>query len=105
MAVEITYESSLRPGTTVPCMYRIISIDGQEASRERAGLEEVLASNPEVAVSYKAAIKAKLESLVDTFNASSEFSTQLYEESAITLAAIDGFVLSYSQNMLPPVSQ
>lgn len=105
MAVEVTYESTMRPGTTVPCMYRIISINGQETSRERAGLEEVLASNPEVANSYRDAVKEKLQGLVDLFNSSSDFSSELHEEAAITLASIDAFVLSYSENMLPPVSQ
>ena len=104
MAVEVTYESTLRPGTTVPCMYRVIVIDDREVSRELAGFEEVLASNPSVADSYKIAVQSKLEDLVALFSSSSEFSSELHEQAAISLAALDLFVLSYSENMLAPVT-
>ena len=104
MAVSVTYESSVRPGTTVPCMYRVITIDGQEVSKEFAKFEEVLASNPSVALSYKDAVQANLEALVSTFSSASELSSQLYEEAAISLASLDLFVLSYTENMLAPVT-
>lgn len=104
MAVSVIYESSVRPGTTVPCMYRVISIDGQEVSRELARFEEVLASNSSVALSYKAAVQANLETLVSIFNSASGLSSELYEEAAISLASLDLFVLSYTENMLAPVT-
>lgn len=104
MAAELTYEAGFRPGTTVPCMYRVITIDGQEVSRELAKFEEVLASNPTVATSYRAEVLAKLKSLVDLFEASSDLGSELHEEAAISLMALDIFILSYTENMLAPVN-
>lgn len=104
MAVDLTYESSVRPGTTVPCMYRIITINGQETSRELAKFEEVVASDPSVAASYRAAVRDKLASLVALFDSSSDMTSELYEEAATSLMSLDIFVLSYTENMLAPVT-
>lgn len=104
MTAQLTYESGVRPGTTVPCMYRVITIDGQEVNRELAKFEEVLASDPTVASAYRAEVLSKLKTLVALFEASSELDSELYEEAAISLVALDLFVLSYSENMLAPVT-
>jgi tellurite resistance protein len=85
-------------------MYRVITIDGTETNRELAGFEEVLAANPEVAASYRDNVQTKLEELVAVFEASSEISSVLHEKAAIALVSLDLFVLSYSENMLAPVT-
>lgn len=104
MTVLVTYVASVRPETEIPCMYRVLTVDGVETNRTMVGLEEVLATEPSVATEYKSAVLAKLESLVQTFKDSTQFDSLLHEQSAITMQCLDIFVGNYSDNMLPPVN-
>lgn len=104
MAVSITYEVSNRPGTEIPIMYRVLSVDGSETDRTQVRFDEVLAADPAAASSYITSVKNKISGLVSTFEGVTEPTSTLFEESSILMATLDIFVNSYSEGMLPPVA-
>lgn len=104
MATSISYEVSNRLGTSIPCMYRILSVDGSEIDRTQVGFGEVLAADSTVASSYISAMKDKLSSVASAFETATSPTTTLFEEGAALMTALDIFVNSYSDEMLPPVA-
>lgn len=103
MAAVVTYEASTRPESEVLCLYRVLTIDGNEVNRTMVGLEEVLAADAAVAAEYKLAVQTKLDALVQIFQEKTEFDSELHEKTAIAMQTLSIFLGNYSDNMLPPV--
>jgi hypothetical protein len=104
MSTEVVYEVSTRPGTDIPSMDRVVLVDGTEINRAMVNFVEVLSVEPSVATNYILAVKAKVDSLSQVFERTSEPTFELFEESSILVQTLNVFSANYSDSMLPPMT-
>lgn len=98
--LSTTYEVGENPGYGYPTVFRVISIDGVEVSREEPMFSEIKLASPETVALYFDALSAYFSELATYIDAQTDFVPNVYARMTRLRRLCSDITEKYDENVL-----